>query len=269
MDRQRSSSNVRGQSDRVIPERHWPMVMDVILVHFRATSTSTPGRAQSHRDQSTSIDDDFVRMFNLRLETNEILLSHVVDPHQPVQRSNVSSCVNSVANVNRHSTEHRHESTSTGDDYPPCWRRFSTDCVLSDRIEMKEKADTSSPSFYQDRPTATSAQTTPRSFVARSTSPLSSKCRDHRSSFPLDPSQRVSHLSAVGHRHDLSLVRRLGRVPFRVRLVRYRAAVRKHVVRRLSSGVSSNIVEAVRYRLPHVRVLARSRIIAVAFNIAP
>ena len=82
-------------------------------------------------DRSTSIDQDFLRMFNLHLETNEILLSTIVDPYrlalpsdEPFQRRF----------IDRRGIERRHQSVSTGDDYPRCWLRLSTDQLLTDEI---------------------------------------------------------------------------------------------------------------------------------------
>lgn len=79
-------------------------------------------------------------MFNLNLETNEILLSSIANPYL---RVNSSSSISDRISFSRHGIEYKHRSVSTGDDYPHWWVRLPTDLILSDVItnqnEEKEK----------------------------------------------------------------------------------------------------------------------------------
>ena len=79
-------------------------------------------------------------MFNLNLETNEILLSSIANPYLRVHSS---SNIADRISFSRHGIEYKHQSVSTGDDYPHWWLRLTTDVILSDVItkhtEEKEK----------------------------------------------------------------------------------------------------------------------------------
>lgn len=79
-------------------------------------------------------------MFNLNLETNEILLSSIVNPYL---RALSSNNLNETITIYRNGIEYKHRSTSTGDDYPHWWVCLTTDLILSDIItnqnEEKEK----------------------------------------------------------------------------------------------------------------------------------
>jgi hypothetical protein len=90
-------------------------------------------------------------MFNLNLETNEILLSSIVNPYRPACQSNDSSRI--ISNY-LNGTEYKTRSVSTGDDYPHWWLRLTTDLILADFItdqgEEKEKS-LPSPSPRQDQ----------------------------------------------------------------------------------------------------------------------
>ena len=92
-------------------------------------------------NQSTSIDYQFVRMYNLNLETNEILLSSIVNPYRRVVPSKEFS---DVLTFHRLGKEYKHRPTSTGDDFPHWWLRLTTDLILADFItnqgEEKEKS---------------------------------------------------------------------------------------------------------------------------------
>ncbi|CAF4949494.1 unnamed protein product [Rotaria sp. Silwood1] len=98
-------------------------------------------------NRSTSIDSQFIYMFNLNLETNELLLSSIANPYRRVISSNYSS---DVISIYRNGIEYKHRSISTGDDYPHWWLRLNTDFILSDFIkipyEEKEKKYLPSPS---------------------------------------------------------------------------------------------------------------------------
>jgi hypothetical protein len=90
-------------------------------------------------------------MFNLNLETNEILLSSIVNPYRPACPSNDSS---RIISTYLNGTEYKTRSVSTGDDYPHWWVRLTTDLILADFItdqgEEKEKS-LLSPSPRQDQ----------------------------------------------------------------------------------------------------------------------
>ncbi|CAF0987094.1 unnamed protein product [Adineta ricciae] len=92
-------------------------------------------------NQSTAIDYQFVRMYNLNLETNEILLSSIVNPYRRVVPSKEFS---DVLTFHRLGKEYKHRPTSTGDDFPHWWLRLTTDLILADFItnqgEEKEKS---------------------------------------------------------------------------------------------------------------------------------
>ena len=79
-------------------------------------------------------------MFNLNLETNEILLSSIANPYLRVHSS---SNIADRISFSRHGIEYKHQAVSTGDDYPHWWLRLTTDVILSDVItkhtEEKEK----------------------------------------------------------------------------------------------------------------------------------
>ena len=86
----------------------------------------------------TQTDEQLSRMFNFHLETNEILLSSLVDPCRRVANSTMGIADDSGC----------HRCTSTGDDYPPEWSRVSTSFLLSNRaVEEKEERSSPSPRF--------------------------------------------------------------------------------------------------------------------------
>jgi hypothetical protein len=80
-------------------------------------------------------------MFNLNLETNELILSSIVNPYQ---RALSSKNVTETVSFYRNGIEYKHRSISTGDDFPHWWLRLTTDLILSDLItnqsEEKEKS---------------------------------------------------------------------------------------------------------------------------------
>lgn len=84
----------------------------------------------------TQTDDQLSRMFNLHLETNEILLSSLVNPFRRVTNSTLGIADDFGC----------HRSTSTGDDYPPDWSRVSTSFLLSNRAVEEKETRSSSPS---------------------------------------------------------------------------------------------------------------------------
>jgi hypothetical protein len=97
-------------------------------------------------------------MFNLNLETNELLLSSIVNPYQ---RAVPSTGIAETITFRRNGIEYKHRSISTGDDFPQWWLRLTTDLLLSDSItnqnEEKEKSKLPPPSPRQDQ----SVQTEP------------------------------------------------------------------------------------------------------------
>ena len=82
-------------------------------------------------DSSTGVDPDFVRMFNLNLETNENLLSPVVNPY--VQRDSPHSSWE-ITSLYRRGVEYTNRAVSTGEDYPPWWLQLSTNVILSNQL---------------------------------------------------------------------------------------------------------------------------------------
>ena len=81
-------------------------------------------------------------MFNLNFETNEILLSSIVNPYHRVQKSDISKANSSFRSNGK---EYHHRSISTGDDYPNRWNQLSTDFLLSNDSNEEEKKICSSP----------------------------------------------------------------------------------------------------------------------------
>lgn len=95
-------------------------------------------------DQSTSTDSDFIRMYNLNLETNEILLSSIVNPYR---RAISSTNMFDTITIFRNHREYKHRSTSTGDDCPHWWTRLTTDFILSNLIRnLNEEKEIFAPS---------------------------------------------------------------------------------------------------------------------------
>jgi hypothetical protein len=107
-------------------------------------------------------------MYNLKLETNEILLSSIVNPYLRTSTSTYSSETISVYQNGRHC---KHQSTSTGDDYPLWWLQLTTDLILSDLVtnqtEEKEKF-LPSPSPRQDQSVQTEVEKSRPSSSSRS-----------------------------------------------------------------------------------------------------
>ena len=79
-------------------------------------------------------------MFNLNFETNEILLSSIVNPYIRVLTTN--NIIETIS-FNRNGIQYKHQSISTGDDYPLWWLQLPTNLILSDLVtkqtEEKEK----------------------------------------------------------------------------------------------------------------------------------
>jgi hypothetical protein len=122
------------------------------LLHVRAHVSITTQTESRFNDRSTSIDLQFIRMFNLNLETNELLLSSIVNPYQ---RALSSTSITETISFYRHGIEYKHRAISTGDDFPHWWLRLTTDLLLSDSItnqtEEKEKPKFPPPSPRQDQ----------------------------------------------------------------------------------------------------------------------
>ncbi|CAF1166687.1 unnamed protein product [Rotaria sordida] len=87
-------------------------------------------------NRSTSIDSQFIHMFNLNLETNQLLLSSIANPYRRAISSNYSS---EIISIYRNGIEYKHRSVSTGDDYPHWWLRLTTDFILSDFIKIQNE----------------------------------------------------------------------------------------------------------------------------------
>ena len=74
-------------------------------------------------------------MFHLNLETNENLLSPVVDSNV----SNTSSMPSwEITSFYRRGVEYINRSVSTGDDYPHWWLQLSTNVILSDHLPRQD-----------------------------------------------------------------------------------------------------------------------------------
>lgn len=104
-------------------------------------------------DRSTSIDDQLIRMFNLNLETNEILLSSIVNPYHRTHSSTRERDLSTIR-WNDNGIRCRDVSICTGDDYPHWWTHLSTTKLLSDRCEVEDEEKnkfnrSSSPRFDQ------------------------------------------------------------------------------------------------------------------------
>ncbi|CAF0776245.1 unnamed protein product [Adineta steineri] len=116
-------------------------VHNISIPQERAQISITTQTESPFKNQSTSIDYQFIRMFNLNLETNQILLSSIVNPYYHASTSNDFS---DIIIFFRHGKQYKHQSTSTGDDYPHWWLRLTTDLILADFItnqgEEKEKS---------------------------------------------------------------------------------------------------------------------------------
>lgn len=107
-------------------------------------------------------------MFNLNLETNEILLSSIVNPYaRAISSNNFSETIT----FHRNGIEYKHQSVSTGDDYPPWWLRLTTDLIVSEIItkqgEEKEKYQPP-PSPRQDQSVQTDVEKSRISSSSRS-----------------------------------------------------------------------------------------------------
>lgn len=113
-------------------------------------------------------------MFNLNLETNEILLSSIVNPYlRAISSDNISETISTYQN----GIEYKHRGVSTGDDYPPWWLRLTTDLLLADYItnqgEEKEKYQPP-PSPRQDQSVQTDVEKSRVSSSSRSSRNLKS-----------------------------------------------------------------------------------------------
>jgi hypothetical protein len=97
-------------------------------------------------------------MFNLNLETNQLLLSSIANPYL---RALPSNSLSETITIHRNGIEYKHRSISTGDDYPHWWLRLTTDTILSGLItnqnEEKEKF-IPSPSPRQDQSVQTDVE---------------------------------------------------------------------------------------------------------------
>lgn len=88
-------------------------------------------------DSSTGVDHDFIHMFNLYSETNENLLSSVVNRyvHREIPHSSWE-----ITSLYRHGVEYINRSVSTGDDYPQWWLQLSTNVILSNELTKQGEA---------------------------------------------------------------------------------------------------------------------------------
>jgi hypothetical protein len=96
------------------------------------------------KDQSTETDEKFIQLFNLELQTNENLLSSVVNPYIRDPSSNYSW---ETTKILRKGIEYSTRSVSTGDDYPDWWLQLSTNVLLSNHTtnQGEKKRYTSPP----------------------------------------------------------------------------------------------------------------------------
>ena len=86
---------------------------------------------QQFQHRATEIDEDFLALFNLNLQTNENLLSSTVNPYH---RSVYSGIAWDRTRSIRHDRQYADQCVSTGDDYPLWWLQLSTNVLLSTRI---------------------------------------------------------------------------------------------------------------------------------------
>lgn len=81
--------------------------------------------------QSTETDDEFVKLFNLDLETNENLLSPIANAYVRDYGPNYDSQTKIMI---RNGIPYANKSISTGDDFPIWWLQLSTNIILSSYI---------------------------------------------------------------------------------------------------------------------------------------
>ena len=98
---------------------------------------------QRFADQTTEIESDLLVLYNLNLQTNENLLSSIVNPYN---RKDLSDYIWENIKFVRNGIEYSNKSVSTGDDYPQWWAQISTNVLLSNYITNQgEKKKQSSP----------------------------------------------------------------------------------------------------------------------------
>jgi len=107
------------------------------LLHDRSQISIMTQTEQELMDSSTGVDHDFIHMFNLNLETNENLLSSIVNPY--VYRDAPHSSWE-ITSLYRRGVECINRSVSTGDDYPQWWLQLSTNVILSNQLTKQGEA---------------------------------------------------------------------------------------------------------------------------------
>lgn len=125
--------------------------LDVFFLVFR----------QEFEDRATEIQTDFLALFNLDIQTNESLLSPVVNQYR---RASVSSISWERRKSFRHGREYLDQCVATGDDYPLWWLQLSTNVLLSTQItnqseEKKKISPSPIPSPRQQQQLDQSIQT--------------------------------------------------------------------------------------------------------------
>ena len=86
---------------------------------------------QQFEERATEIQTDFLALFNLDIQTNESLLSPVVNPYR---RASISEIFWERRTSFRHGREYLDQCVATGDDYPLWWLQLSTNVLLSTQI---------------------------------------------------------------------------------------------------------------------------------------
>lgn len=105
----------------------------------------------SFDDKTTEIDSQLIDIFNLNLQTNESLLSSIVNPYHRIY-SNENSFESSTTKFVRNNIEYVNRSVSTGDDYPQWWIQLSTNIILSDHITKQGQEKILNESIPQPSP---------------------------------------------------------------------------------------------------------------------
>ena len=75
-------------------------------------------------------------MLKLNLETKELLLSSLVNPHRRIMSVNNFS---ETIPIYHNNIEYKHQSISTGDNYPPRWCQLTTEMILSNFVRSQDE----------------------------------------------------------------------------------------------------------------------------------
>ncbi|CAF1152410.1 unnamed protein product [Rotaria sordida] len=107
-------------------------------------------------NKSTETDYEFIKLFNLDLETNKNLLSSIVNPYV---RTLSSYHDRDTRTMIRNGIKYSNQSVSTGDDYPLWWVQLSTHRVLSDFITYHDEQQNTNLTFISSKQQDQSIQT--------------------------------------------------------------------------------------------------------------